>query len=71
MVLGCDKIGNTADADLDAWPAAIRALAKLPASVVIPGHGDRIDPELLPSTLEVLAEVHAPRAPADGQPDGR
>lgn len=54
MVLGGDSLGNTADADLQAWPAAIQVLLKLPVEVVIPGHGQRLDPELLQHTLDLL-----------------
>jgi hypothetical protein len=57
MILSGDKVGNLADADLDAWPKAVRVLAKLPAMVVIPGHGDRLDPRLLQNTLDVLARA--------------
>lgn len=57
MILSGNTVGNIADADLDAWPRAVRDLAKLPAAVVIPGHGDRLDPGLLQNTLDVLARA--------------
>jgi glyoxylase-like metal-dependent hydrolase (beta-lactamase superfamily II) len=59
MVLNGNNVGNTADADLDAWPRAMRTLAELPAAVVIPGHGDRVDPQLIQNTLDVLARAKA------------
>jgi metallo-beta-lactamase class B len=62
-VLAGNKVGNVADADLDAWPAAVRALATLPVKVVIPGHGERLDAGLLQNTLDVLARTPRP-APA-------
>jgi metallo-beta-lactamase class B len=65
MVLAGEKPGNIADADLTTWPQAIRALTKLRVSVVIPGHGDRLDPGLLQHTIDVLekgakGEMRAP-----------
>jgi hypothetical protein len=57
MILAGDKPGNTADADLTTWPDAIRALSKLPVSVVIPGHGDRVDAGLIQHTIEVLEKA--------------
>jgi glyoxylase-like metal-dependent hydrolase (beta-lactamase superfamily II) len=59
MILSGNKVGNTADADLDSWSRAVHSLTALPATVVIPGHGDRIDPNLIPNTLYVLAGTKA------------
>jgi hypothetical protein len=59
---GAGLLGNIADADLDSWPRAVRALTGLPASVVIPGHGDRLDPNLIQSTLDVLAKAKGSEA---------
>jgi metallo-beta-lactamase class B len=56
MILGGD-LGNTADADMAAWPDAIRQLLPLPVDVVVPGHGDRLDPGLVQHTLDVLAQT--------------
>jgi metallo-beta-lactamase class B len=49
------NLGNTADADVKAWPGAIRALmAKYPdARIVVPGHGRWGGRELLSHTLEL------------------
>jgi hypothetical protein len=55
MILGGDKPGNTADADLTQWPVSVRKLTQFPADVVVPGHGDRLDPGLIQHTLDVLA----------------
>lgn len=55
MILGTDKIGNTADADMHHWPEAVKFLQKYPVDVVVPGHGDRFDPGLLQHTLDLLA----------------
>lgn len=54
-VIARDVVGNTADADLERWPDALRVLQELPADVIIPGHGDRVDAGLLKHGLEVLA----------------
>ena len=58
MILSGNKVGNIADADLESWPRAVRTLAELPATVVIPGHGDRLDPNLIQNTLEVLTRAN-------------
>lgn len=55
MILGTDKIGNTADADLKDWPVAVKSLQKYAADVIVPGHGDRLDPGLIQHTLDLLA----------------
>jgi glyoxylase-like metal-dependent hydrolase (beta-lactamase superfamily II) len=48
--------GNTADADMASWPEAIRRVrARYPeAEVVVPGHGEPGDAELLDHTIELL-----------------
>jgi metallo-beta-lactamase class B len=61
MVLAGEKPGNTADADLAAWAEAIRILSKLPVSVVIPGHGERLDPGLLLHTINALKRTKGER----------
>jgi glyoxylase-like metal-dependent hydrolase (beta-lactamase superfamily II) len=58
MILSGDAPGNTADADMAAWPTAIRKIEELPVDVVVPGHGDRLDPGLIQHTLDVLAQTH-------------
>jgi metallo-beta-lactamase class B len=54
MVAARDHIGNVVDADLESWPRAIERLRELHARVIVPGHGERTDPELLDHTLELL-----------------
>ena len=54
MILAGERLGNTADADLERWPEAIEQLRRFDAALVVPGHGDRFGPELLDRTLEVL-----------------
>jgi metallo-beta-lactamase class B len=55
MILGTDKIGNTADADMKNWPEAVKSLQKYPVDVIVPGHGDRFDAGLIQHTLDLLA----------------
>ncbi|MEM8960243.1 MAG: subclass B1 metallo-beta-lactamase [Acidobacteriota bacterium] len=52
------SLGNTADADLDHWPEAIRiAKDRYPeAEIVIPSHGPPAGPELLDHTISLLAD---------------
>ncbi len=54
--LATDNLGNTADADLDYWPQAIRnAQAAYPETeIVIPGHGEPGGPELLEHMHELF-----------------
>lgn len=54
MILGTDKIGNTADADMQNWPEAVKTLQKYAVDVVVPGHGDRFDQDLIQHTLDLL-----------------
>ncbi|MCA9918021.1 MAG: MBL fold metallo-hydrolase [Anaerolineales bacterium] len=56
MVIGWEQVGNTADADLNSWPDAVRALSQFDAQLVIPGHGERLDPDLLAHTIALLAD---------------
>jgi glyoxylase-like metal-dependent hydrolase (beta-lactamase superfamily II) len=57
MILGGDQIGNTLDADLNNWPEAIRKLKQFEVEIVVPGHGDRIDPGLIDHTIALLTVV--------------
>ena len=54
MILGGDGLGNVTDADMNNWPEAVRNLARFPADVVVPGHGERLDPELVQHTVDLL-----------------
>ena len=55
-------LGNTADADLEAWGPSVRAVrARYPqAKVVVPSHGEPRGTELLDHTIE-LVEAAGPR----------
>ena len=55
MILAGPRPGNTADADLAQWPEAVRRLRRFSADIVVPGHGDRLDPGLIQHTLDALA----------------
>ena len=55
MILGGDRLGNTAEADLNEWSRAMRKLGQFEVSIVVPGHGDRMDPGLIQHTVDVLA----------------
>lgn len=60
-----DSLGPLDDADLASWPTAIREMQKLDPLIVVPGHGDRLDPGLLQHTLDLLAKTEpAPPKPA-------
>ncbi len=54
MILAGDRPGNTAEADMKEWSVAIRRLAQFPVNVVVPGHGERLDPGLIQHTLDLL-----------------
>jgi glyoxylase-like metal-dependent hydrolase (beta-lactamase superfamily II) len=54
MIIGWDKVGNTSDADLNAWPDSVRKLSQFDFDVLVPGHGERLDPALLEHTLDLL-----------------
>jgi glyoxylase-like metal-dependent hydrolase (beta-lactamase superfamily II) len=56
MIIGWDNVGNTSDADLPAWPQSVRNLSRFDFDVLVPGHGDRLDPGLIEHTLGLLAE---------------
>ena len=55
-------MGNTADGDLDAWPSSLQKLllAYPDMEIVIPGHGDPGNAELIERTIE-MARQHPPR----------
>ncbi|MBN2502440.1 MAG: MBL fold metallo-hydrolase [Anaerolineales bacterium] len=57
MIQSGEEIGNTADADLEAWPASVEHLRQYDFDILVPGHGDRLDPALLDHTLDVLAKT--------------
>jgi len=56
MILAGEKVGNTADANLAAWPDSVRKLGDFDFETLIPGHGDRFDAGLVDHTLALLKE---------------
>jgi metallo-beta-lactamase class B len=54
MLLAGDAVGNITDADMTEWPKSLEKLRQFKVDLVIPGHGDRMDPGLIEHTLEVL-----------------
>ena len=56
MIIGGDRIGNTSDADVEAWPVSVRRLRRFDFNILVPGHGDRLDPGLLDHTIDLLAK---------------
>ena len=58
-------LGFTGDANLERWPAALRAMAAFDPAMVIPGHGPPGGPELLAHTLELLKDHAAAGAQSD------
>lgn len=62
LVKGGDTLGYLGDADLDRYPAAVAALQALAPTTVVPGHGRRVDAELLAHTANLLA-AHAAASP--------
>jgi len=57
MILAGDSVGNTADADMTEWPKSVEKLRQFKIDLLIPGHGDRMDPQLIDHTLDILAKV--------------
>jgi metallo-beta-lactamase class B len=57
MIVGMDQLGNTADADMKNWPDAVRKLQQYPVDVVVPGHGERLDPGLIQHTLDLVTAI--------------
>lgn len=56
MIIGWDEVGNTADADMEAWPDSVRKLSQFDFDVLVPGHGERLDPGLLEHTVNLLTQ---------------
>jgi glyoxylase-like metal-dependent hydrolase (beta-lactamase superfamily II) len=57
MIIGGDKVGNTSDADLKEWPKSVRRLVRFDFDILVPGHGDRLDPGLLEHTIDLLTSL--------------
>jgi glyoxylase-like metal-dependent hydrolase (beta-lactamase superfamily II) len=56
MVLAGERIGNTADADIEFWQTAAERLRRFDARRVIPGHGSPLREDLIGHTVKLLAE---------------
>ncbi len=56
LIVGWPKLGNMREADPSAWLEAIDKLERLAPAIVIPGHGDRTDRELIEHTRVLLRE---------------
>jgi glyoxylase-like metal-dependent hydrolase (beta-lactamase superfamily II) len=56
MILAGGQVGNTSDADLAAWPVSVAKLSQFDFTLVIPGHGDRMDPGLIDHTIQLLGK---------------
>ena len=54
MIIRWDQIGNRSDADLDSWPVSVKSLSQFDVNILVPGHGDRLDPALIEDTLQLL-----------------
>lgn len=55
LVAAGERIGNKSDADMARWGDSVRSLHRFKPRMVIPGHGERLDPGLLDHTLKLLA----------------
>jgi hypothetical protein len=66
MIKGGHTIGNTADADLGHWEAAVQSVEGLGARVVVPGPGPVGGPELFQNMIAVVRAAQSP--PAHPQP---
>jgi metallo-beta-lactamase class B len=55
MILSADSVGNDADADLAAWPLSVARLDRFDVDIVVPGHGDGLEPGLIAHTIAVLS----------------
>ncbi len=56
MVLAGERLGNTADADIEFWQTAAEHLRRFDARLVIPGHGSPFQEDLIGHTLRLLEE---------------
>jgi metallo-beta-lactamase class B len=56
MILAGETMGNTSDADMRAWPKSIENLKNFVFTLLIPGHGDRMDQQLLEHTQGLLSK---------------
>jgi glyoxylase-like metal-dependent hydrolase (beta-lactamase superfamily II) len=68
MILAGSKPGNIAEADMKQWPESVRKLEQFPVDVVVPGHGERLDPALIQHTIDLLTNYE--RAEQNGPANG-
>ena len=54
MIIGGEELGNTAEANILSWLQAVTRLKQFDADTIIPGHGDRIDADLIDHTIFLL-----------------
>lgn len=54
MVIGMNETGNMGEADLTNWPVAVKKLMQYPVVMVVPEHGEKLDPEILQKTIDLL-----------------
>jgi glyoxylase-like metal-dependent hydrolase (beta-lactamase superfamily II) len=54
MIVGGDQLGSTSEADLLAWRESLQKLYQFEFDILVPGHGERLDPGLLEHTLTLL-----------------
>lgn len=57
MLLGGEEVGNTREANILSWLQAVIRLKQWDAEIVIPGHGDRIGPDLIDHTVFLLENL--------------
>jgi metallo-beta-lactamase class B len=54
MVIGWNGVGNTTEADLAAWTRSVQDLRRFDVDLIVPGHGKRLDVDLLDHTIRLL-----------------
>ena len=69
MILAGNTPGNIAEADMKQWPESVRKLEQFPVDVVVPGHGERLDPALIQHTIDLLTN-HERAERTDGPANG-
>jgi metallo-beta-lactamase class B len=54
LIIGWPRLGNMREADPSSWLEALDKVERLAPAIVIPGHGERSDPELIENTRMLL-----------------
>lgn len=57
MIIGWGDVGNISDADLALWPESVQNLSQFEFDLLVPGHGERHDPDLLNHTINLLENL--------------